>query len=117
MKYDNVLKKIENGEINANEAYKELYPIKKMKPGKRATFVKMNMTIPEEGKGINTFLKLLFLIPFPLIFARIGLRFAGRFAKFDDDIDISEISHLLKYSKNTKIDIDTDDAKVQIKII
>ena len=85
---------------------------------KRAFFVKMKVTVPEEGKGVNTFLKILFLIPFPIIFARIGLRFANRFAKLDDqDINIDDISHLLKYSKNTRIDVDTNDAKVNIKII
>ena len=90
MKYDSVLKKLENDEITAEEALEELYPVKKVRMGKKAYFVKMKIHVPEEGKGVNTFLKILFAIPFPMIFARIGLRFGQRFIK-DDDIDISEI--------------------------
>ena len=76
----------------------------------------MKITIPEEGKGINTFLKILFAIPFPMIFARIGLRIGGRFIK-DEDFDISEVSKMLKYSKNTIINVDSKDAQIEIKVI
>jgi hypothetical protein len=51
-----------------------------------------------------------------MIFARIGIRFANRFVK-DQGIDMSEISKMLKYSKNTRINIDSADAQVDIKII
>lgn len=116
MKYDLVLKKLENNEITSEEALAELYPKKKERIGKKAYFVKMKVVVPEEGKGINTFLKILFAIPFPMILARIGLRIGGRFIK-NDEIDISEISKLLKYSKNTVIDVDSKDAQIQIKVI
>ena len=76
----------------------------------------MKIHVPEEGKGVNTFLKILFAIPFPMIFARIGLRFGQRFIK-DDDIDISEISKMLKYSKNSIINVDSKDAQIEIKVI
>lgn len=119
MNYEQVLEKLENNEISAEMAYKEIYKKeKKIKPGKRAFFIKMRVTVPNEGKGLNTFLRILFLIPIPMIFARMGLRFANRFAKLDkDDIDINEVSRLLKYSRNTKIEVDTEDAKVDIKIM
>ena len=116
MKYDLVLNKLENNEITSEEALKELYPIKKQRLGKKAYFVKMKIVVPDEGKGVNTFLRVLFAIPLPIIFARIGLRLGGRFIK-DDDIDISEISKMLKYSKNTTVNIDSKDAQIEIKVI
>ena len=117
MKYDVVLKKLENNEITSKEALQELYPVKKQKIGKRATFIKMKISVPEEGKGINTFLKILFALPFPMIFARMGLRIGGRFVKDMGDVKISEITRLLKYSKNTIIDVDSHDAQIQIRVI
>lgn len=50
------------------------------------------------------------------MFARMGLRFSKRFIKADE-IDLGELSNLLKYSRNTSIEIDTHDAKVNIKIM
>ena len=116
MSQKSVLKKLESSELTAYEAYKELYPLKKQKIGKRAFFVKMSVTIPEESKRLNTFLKILFVIPIPMIFARMGLRFGSRFIK-DTDIDISEIAKLLKYSRNTKISVESQEALVDIKIM
>jgi len=118
MNYMQVLEKLENNDITPELAYEELYKTSKVKPGKRAYFIKLRINVPEEGKKVNTFLKVLFLIPFPMIFARMGLRIAGRFAKFDDEgIDIKEITRLLKYSKNTMIQVDAQDAQIDIKII
>ena len=116
MKYKSILKKLENNELTPEEALKELYPVKKEKLGKKAYFIKMNINVPEEGKGVNTFLRILFAIPFPMIFARMGLRLGGRFIK-DDNFDVSEVTKLLKYSKNTVVDIDAKDAQIQIKVI
>lgn len=116
MNYDSVLKKLENNEISSTEALSELYPEPKTRPGKKAYFIKMKISVPEEGKGVNRLLKVLFFFPFPMIFARIGIRFANRFVK-DQGIDMSEISKMLKYSKNTRINIDSADAQVDIKII
>ncbi len=119
MEYNKILQQIENGDLTSQEAFNTLYPEKPVKigkPGKRASFIKMNIKIPDEGKGLNTFLKILFAFPIPMIFARLGLRFAGRFVK-EEDVDLSEISKLLKYSKNTMVQVDTDDAQVDIRII
>ena len=119
MKYEKVLSQIESGELTSQEALDVLYPKKQLKtskPGKRATFIKMKITIPEEGKGLNTFLKILFAIPIPMIFARMGLRFANRFIK-DENIDIGEVNKLLKYSKNTKIQVDSSEAQIDIRVI
>jgi hypothetical protein len=117
MKYEKVLKQIEDGELTSQEALNILYPEPKTpKPGKRAHFIKMSVHIPEEGKGLNTFLKILFAIPIPMIFARIGLRFGQRFVK-DEDIDFEAIREMLKYSRNTKVQVDTDDAQVNIRIM
>ena len=111
-----VLEQVERNELTAQDALNKLYPVKKSKPGKRAFFVKMNVRVPEEGKGINTFLKILFAIPIPLIFARIGLRIAKRFMK-TDEFDMNEIIKMIKYSKNTTIQVDSEYAKIDIKII
>ncbi len=116
MKYDLILKKLEKDEITPEEALIQLYPVKKQRMGKKAYFVKLKIVIPEEGKGINTFLRILFAIPIPMIIATMGLRIGGRFIK-DDDIDLSEIVKMLKYSKNSVINVDAQDAKIEIKVI
>ena len=111
-----ILQKIENNEMTALDAYKELYPIKETKVGKRALFVKMRISIPEEGRGVNTLLKILFAFPIPIVFARIGLRFAQRFVK-DDEIDLDKIAHLIKYSKHTRVFVESSDTLVDIKVM
>lgn len=116
MDYYSVLKKLEDNEISAADALKELYPIKKARMGKKAYFIKMRINIPEEGKGVNRLLKFLFFIPFPIVFANMALRFANRFIK-EDNIDLKEIAKILKYSKKSRINIDSTDAHVDIKII
>lgn len=116
-KYDTVLTRIQNGELNPQEAYELLYPEPKIsKVGKRAHFIKMKIHVADEGKGINTFLRILFALPIPMIFARFGLRIADRFVD-DDDVDFKAIRDMLKYSKNTRINVDTEDAKIDIRII
>ncbi len=109
LNYNTVLKKIESGELDPEKAY-----------DLRAFFLKMNIEVPDEGKGINTFLKILFMIPIPLIFARIVLRVFRR--KIEDglkdvDFEIDDIIDLIKYSKHTRIQVDSEDAKIDIKII
>jgi len=111
-----VLEKIENNELTAYEGLKELYPEKKIKGGKRAFFINLKINVPEEGKGINRFLRILFAIPIPMIFARMGLRFANRFANIPE-VDIKEISRLLKHSRNTRISVESKDAVVDVKIM
>ena len=116
MSQKSVLKKLENNELSASEALNQLYPEKIEKPGKRASLIKMSFKVPEEGKALNTFFKILFAIPLPIVFARIGLRIAGRFAKVED-FDIKEISKMLKYSKNTRISVESEDAVIDIKVM
>jgi len=116
MNQQEILQKIERNELNAVDAYKELYPQKKSKMGKRAYFVKMRISIPEEGRGINTFLRILFALPIPIMFARMGLRFSNRFVK-DDNVDLDQISKMLKYSKNSMISVESSDAIVDIKVM
>lgn len=119
MNYDKVLTKLENQDLTPELAYKELYNKKRQKPGKRASFVKLNITVPNEGKGLNTFLRILFALPIPLIFASWGLKIGRKYGKLDenDNMDFEELLYLLKYSKGTSIQVDAKDAKVDIKII
>lgn len=116
MNRKSILQRIENNELTALDAFNELYPEKKSRGGKRAFFIKMSVKIPEEGKGLNTFLRILFLFPIPIIFARMGLRLGSRFLH-EEEIDFKEISKMLKYSKNTKISVESSDALVDIKIM
>ena len=122
MNSKSVLQQIQSGTLTSQEALNILYPpekVKKSKPGKRASFIKMKIHVPDEGKGVNTFLKILFALPIPMIFARIGLRIATRFTNKADmgDVDLQEIGKMLKYSKNTRIQVDSTDAQVDIRII
>lgn len=117
MNYKKVLNKLENEELTPELAYELLYPETKRKPGKRASFIKLRINVPEEGKKVNTFLRLLFLLPIPMVFARLGLKIASRYADIEEEIDLNEVSRLLKYSKNTIVNVDAKDAQVDIRII
>lgn len=121
LKYNNILKDIEDGKITAQEGLDRLYPKQKVKYGKRASFIKLKIQVPEEGKGVNTFLRILFALPIPMIFARMGLRFGKRFipkdVKENDQLDFDQIAKMLKYSKGTLVNVESDDANVDIKII
>lgn len=119
MNYQSVLQKLENEDLTPELAYKELYPEKNIKPGKRASFIKLRVHVPEEGKGLNTFLRILFAFPIPLVFARWGLRIASKHTNIEDeqDFDVNEILKFLKYSRGTRVSVDSKDAVVDIKII
>lgn len=119
MKINNVLRRIEKEELTAQEALELLYPdipVTPSKYGKRAMFVKFNIVVPEEGKGLNTFLKILFCLPIPIMFARIGIRIASRFVD-TEEFDIKEIGKMLKYSKNTRIKVESKEALINIRVI
>jgi hypothetical protein len=116
MKYDKVLEKVENGELNPEEALETLYKKSLPRIGRRASFIKMNIHVPEEGAKVNTFLKILFLLPMPIILAKVGLRIASKRVDLDQDIDLKEIAKYITYSKGTRVSIDTEEAKVEIKI-
>jgi len=69
-----VLTQLQNQVITPKEAYKELN--RETKPAKlhRAHFVKLRIHVPQD-KTANRLLRLLFLLPIPLVFVRIALRF------------------------------------------
>ncbi len=118
MNYETVLNQLQDNELSVEQAYKKIYKEPKIKPGKRAFFLKVNITVPDESAKINTFLRILFLLPIPLVFARLGLRIGSRFIKDDlDGFNVNEIIKLIKYSKNTKVQVDAKDAKIDIRII
>ncbi|PAT01534.1 hypothetical protein CI105_06525 [Candidatus Izimaplasma bacterium ZiA1] len=120
MDYLEVLEKLEKDEITVLEAEKLLESKNKIKPGRRAHFVKMKIHVPNEGKNINLFLKILFILPLPIIFATMGLRLGKKFIPDmgdDENFDVNDIIRLLKYSKNTRINVDSKDAHIDIKII
>ena len=91
-----VLYQLKDNTISTKEAYKELYVPKKEPMMRRAHFVKLRIRVPEE-KGVNRFLRLLFLLPIPLMFVRIALRFVRD--KDEDSLPLTkqEIFNLISY--------------------
>ena len=97
--YEDILLKIQNNEISAEEGYDILFQTKEIKLGMRAHFVKLKIYIKDEGKGVNTLLRVLFALPIPIALIKTALRIAKRHVNLND-IDLDEIGRLLKYSKH-----------------
>jgi hypothetical protein len=110
---------IYDGKLSAIEAYDTMTPMVNKSGLKRAFFVKMRITLPNESKRLNAFLRVLFALPLP-----IGLlRFALRFAPIDKTLEKeasgftkADLSAMLKYARGTKVKIETDDAIIRIII-
>lgn len=107
---------LQENKISTNKAYKYIYnKDHQLRFTNKAHFVKLRIIVPGE-KGVNTFLKILFFIPFPIFIAR----FALQFVKFDDkDIPISKNEMLsLINNKGIKIQVNASTKeKVYIKTI
>ncbi|MFH0993351.1 MAG: hypothetical protein V1761_03265 [bacterium] len=109
------LYRLSSKEISKKEAYGELFPKPVRVPGpKRAHFVRIHIVIPDQ-KGVTAFLGFLFLLPVPLFFARIALKYV----KQDEDmpLDGKELMRLIAV-RGLKVDVQTHDGtKVYIKTI
>lgn len=83
---------------------------------KKAHFIVIRIKIKDEP-GITLFLKLLFLIPIPLIFVSIVISLIPKKALKDVPIPKKDLKDILT-SKNILIDIKTNDGdKIFIKTI
>ncbi len=71
MKRIEILNKLGNRELSKKEVYRSLYP-KPRKP-RRAHFVKLKITIPDE-KGVSRLLSVLFFLPAPMFLVRWIMR-------------------------------------------
>jgi len=122
-----ILNQIYDGNLTAQEGYDSLYPLFDKKALKRARFIKMRVNVKEDdSKAANTLLKVLFILPLPLVFLRIALRIAKKkglskqfnYNQIDQltDAQLDELINLTKYAKHTKITVESDDADVIIKI-
>lgn len=116
-----VLLDLQNDRIDPKTAYKKLYKrekIKRVPLFKRAHFVKLKIIIPEE-KGVNTFLRVLFFLPFPILLLRIILSFIKTDKWDEDDIPLTkrEIMNLISH-RGIKVKVNAKSGeKVYIKTI
>lgn len=114
------LVRLQSNLISPESAYEELYkPEKRARLPffKRAHFIKLKINVPGE-KGVNTFLKILFLLPIPILLLRIFMGFVKN-DRFDEDIPISkrELIRMISY-KGVKVHVDTHSGeKILIKTI
>ncbi len=111
-----ILDLLQKNEITPNKAYKKIYKQnQKINFTNNAHFIKLKIHIPDE-KGVNTFLKILFFLPIPLIIFRIALPFI-KFDKMNIPISKEEIYKLIN-SKNIKIIVNASTKeKIIIKTI
>lgn len=121
MREHSVLKQLHEGDINAFQAYSLLESRgRKLSKPKRARFVKLSVNPEEESRKVRLLLFFLFALPLPLFIARWALD-RGLKDKIDEDtgdaVDIESFKSLLRYAKGTTIDVDSKDAKVNVKIL
>ena len=73
-----ILTNLQENKISIEEAYKEIFGYKsksrKTNSYRKAHFIKFRVTVPDQ-KGVNSFLRVLFLFPFPLFLVKIILFF------------------------------------------
>lgn len=110
------LELLQQNKISTKKAYKRIYNQQtQLKFTNKAHFVKLKIVIPDE-KGVTTFLRILFFIPFPLFIAK----FALRFVKLDDkDLPFSK-TELIEMISNKGINVQVNASskeKVYIKTI
>lgn len=112
------LMKLQSNTISAEKAYKDLYKEEKIKRVpffKRAHFIKLSIKVPDQ-KGVNAFLRVLFLLPIPILFLRIVFSFV-KVDNFESDIPLSkrEIMDLIAH-RGVKVKVNANGGeKVYIK--
>lgn len=112
-----VFNQLEQKKIHPKKAYKLLYQKQKDRKPRRAHFVKLSVTIPDE-KGVNAFLKVLLFLPIPLWVVKLILRKRAN-QKLSDEFPLTfkEILNLMMV-RGSKVDVKTHDhVKVLIKTI
>ncbi len=141
---DDILNALYQGDVTLDDAYRQLSepPTPRLK---RARFVRISIKLPNESRGINTLMQVLFALPIPIGFAKLFLKQAKKKAQtviekqakksidLEDETALEDVNtkiteqteqlkqldemyQLLRYAKGTRVFIDTNDAKIRIKI-
>lgn len=112
-----VFNQLERKKIHPKKAYRLLYKNQKNRKPRRAHFVKLSVTIPDE-KGVNAFLKVLLFLPIPLWIVKLILRKRIN-QKLSDEFPITFKEMLdLVMIRGSKVDVNTHDhVKVLVKTI
>ncbi len=121
MPENEILSTLYHGEITTQDAYDAMYKSKpSIKKLRRARYLRMRITLPDESAALNSFLRMLFIFPIPLWLFSFSFNFTNKFAKLNEklgeDVDLEEIKMLMKHARGTKIHIVSDDAIVRIDI-
>ena len=115
------LTRLQDNKITPEKAYNEIYKNEKQKGigfFRRANFVKLRITVPSETKGVNRLLRVLFFMPFPIIFLRVILGFI-KFDEYSDDMPFTktEMIRLIRH-RGIKVEVNSHSGeKVLIKTI
>ena len=101
-----ILKLLDENKISVKKAYKQIYRSGNViRFTNRAHFIKLKIIIPDE-KGVNTFLRILFFLPFPIFILDLVLPFIKMDGMGIDKIglDLSK-ADILKLIKSKGINI------------
>lgn len=98
-----ILLGLRDNSITPAEAYQELYPKQKDFKMRRAHFVKLRIRIPED-KAVTRLLRVLFLLPVPLILVKILLKFVKAEETESLPLTKQEIYRLISY-RGIKVEI------------
>lgn len=106
MKKNEILNQLVTQEISTHRAYRMLYKPVKPQRLKRSSFVKLKIHVPE-SKGVNIFLRLIFLFPIPVCIVTFFVKRMSK-DKLPSDIDLSvdDIVNIVK-TKGISLDIKT----------
>ena len=118
MNKNKVLTLVEKNELLPEDAYKKMYKDHMTVSSGKATFVKVDIRILDEPR-VTKLLKVLTFIPFPLFLVKM---FAGIItSQLEKHTDISftkeDFLSLIDASKGLIVDVDTNDAKIGVKVV
>jgi len=113
-KYE-VLTQLSEKKITTKEAYNQIYISQRIV--KKAHFVKIKIKI-NDSKGVSALLKVLFLLPIPLVFVRMAIRIGLKNKNLKDvDIPVEDFIDLIS-ARNINIDVNArDEAHIRIKTL
>ncbi|HAX02834.1 MAG: hypothetical protein A2Y45_05330 [Tenericutes bacterium GWC2_34_14] len=106
MTKDEVLTQLNQKELKPKKAYQMLYPKVKIRKPRRASFVKLSISVPE-SRGVTIFLKILFLLPIPMFIIKwIAKRKADQVVSEQMNLTTGELIDLISI-RGVKVDIKT----------
>ncbi|MCF7933086.1 MAG: hypothetical protein K9K93_07945 [Acholeplasmataceae bacterium] len=118
MTQQDVLLQLENRALSPKEAYRVMYPKQKSHQLRRAHFIKMKVRT-NEGKGIDLFLSILFMLPLPMFIVRFAIRRMKSKVTVYDGVQLTpeDLANLVGY-RGIKVNVDTHDGvKVRIRTL